>query len=108
MADVCPYDAISYTRVDAGFTDVARVDPDVCEGCDALCVAVCDEDAFPLIPRKSALADAVIAALPRGEAAAETRVAWRDPDAHPRPLPRRTGDREANPTFPLGVRPRIR
>ena len=59
--DVCPYDAISYARVDDGFFNVADVDPDVCKGCDALCVTVCIKDAIQLHPRSSEMAQAVIA-----------------------------------------------
>jgi len=60
--DVCPFDAIAYTRVDDGFFNVASVDPEVCKGCDALCVSVCIKDAIQLHPRKSETAQAVIEA----------------------------------------------
>jgi ferredoxin len=59
--DVCPYDAISYVRVDDGFFNVADVDPDVCKGCDTLCVSVCIKDAIQLYPRSGEIAQAVIA-----------------------------------------------
>ena len=52
---------ISYARVDDGFFNVADVDPDVCKGCDALCVTVCIKDAIQLHPRSSEMAQAVIA-----------------------------------------------
>lgn len=51
--DVCPYDAINYVKVDDGFFNVADVDPDICKGCDALCVSVCIKDAIQLHPRTS-------------------------------------------------------
>jgi len=60
--DVCPFDAISYTRVDDGFFNVAYVHPDVCKGCDALCVSVCIKDAIQLHPRTSDAAEQVIKA----------------------------------------------
>lgn len=72
--DVCPFDAIAYTRVDEGFFNVALVDPDVCKGCDSLCVKVCDKDAIQLIPRKGELADSIIEALQRGDVPAEARA----------------------------------
>ena len=60
--DVCPYDAISYVKVDDGFFNVADVDPDVCKGCDALCVSVCIKDAIQLHPRSSETVQAVVEA----------------------------------------------
>lgn len=59
--DVCPFDAIKYRTVDDGFFNVAEVNPDVCKGCDALCVSVCIKEAIRLIPREEALADRVLA-----------------------------------------------
>lgn len=59
--DVCPYDAIDYTRVDDGFFNVADVDPDICKGCDALCVSVCIKDAIQLHPRESEMGQWAVA-----------------------------------------------
>jgi Na+-translocating ferredoxin:NAD+ oxidoreductase subunit B len=67
--DVCPFDAIKYRSVDAGFFNVAEVNPDVCKGCDSLCVAVCIKEAIRLVPREEAAAD---------RAAAEEKVAASD------------------------------
>ncbi len=58
--DVCPFDAIEYVRADDGFYNVATVDPDICKGCDMLCVSVCIKDAIELHPRVSETAQAVI------------------------------------------------
>lgn len=57
--DICPFDAIQYTRVDSGFFNVADVDPEICKGCDSLCVSVCIKDAIQLHPRSSDLAQEV-------------------------------------------------
>jgi Pyruvate/2-oxoacid:ferredoxin oxidoreductase delta subunit len=51
--DICPFDAITYTRVDTGFFNVAKVDPEICKGCDQLCVTVCIKEAIQLHPRES-------------------------------------------------------
>ena len=64
--DVCPFDAIKYRTVDDGFFNVAEVNPEVCKGCDALCVSVCIKEAIRLVPRDEAAPD------PK---AAEARVA---------------------------------
>ena len=58
--DVCPFDAIQYVKVDDGFFNVADVAPDICKGCDSLCVSVCIKDAIQLHPRASEPAQAVI------------------------------------------------
>jgi Pyruvate/2-oxoacid:ferredoxin oxidoreductase delta subunit len=56
--DVCPFDAIAYRRVDQGFFNVAVVSPEVCKGCDQLCVSVCIKEAIQLHPRDSVVAPA--------------------------------------------------
>ena len=58
--DVCPFDAISYTRVDEGFFNVASVDPTACKGCDKLCVSVCIKEAIELHPRQEASAEPTV------------------------------------------------
>jgi ferredoxin len=58
--DVCPFDAIEYRRVDDGFFNVADVDPEICKGCDALCVSVCIKDAIQLHPRASEEAQEIV------------------------------------------------
>ena len=49
--DICPFDAISYVKVDDGFFNIASVDPAACKGCDKLCVSVCIKEAIQLYPR---------------------------------------------------------